>query len=220
MEQPQANDHRHQPTPPQVQPPDDLDARIAAAFSETDQPTSDAVLALIEEARSAARRAEDQAEAARETALDPVLPPARIAAARAMMEAALFARDRAGAAISRLLVRLSEIRHLEDHARRRQDYDAAREERDQLARELAEVYPVLAPRLAAVLRAIVRSDRLLRTVNDRRPDGEPILRSAEAVARELGDSAFVEDGRPIARLVEGVRLPAWSKFGNAMYDSE
>jgi hypothetical protein len=196
----------------------DLELRIGRAFKE--QPQSDVVVALIAETRSAAQVADEEAVAARAAALDPTLSQADVADARSKMEDALFKRERANAAISRLNERLKELRHLEDQARRRRAYDEAREERDKLAQELADLYPGFAPKLAEVLTRIVANDRVLKIINTQLPEGGVgRLPSAEAVARGLGDTVFVEHGVAIPRLTEGVRLPPWGKSQKFLYDS-
>jgi hypothetical protein len=195
----------------------DLELRIATAFKE--QPQSDVVVSLINEARSAAQCADQEAVAARAAALDPTLSQADVADARSRMEDALFRADRASAAISRLDDRLGELRHLEDQARRRKAYDEAREERDKLAEELADLYPGFAPKLADVLTRIVANDRVLKVVNAQLPEGASRLPSAEAVARGLGDTVFVEHGVSIPRLTEGLRLPPWGRSQKFFYDS-
>jgi hypothetical protein len=195
----------------------DLELRIARAFKE--QPKSDVVVALIKETRSAAQVADEEAVAARAAALDPTLSQADVADARTKMEDALFKRDRANAAISRLNDRLGELRHLEDQACRRKAYDEAREERDKLAQELADLYPGFAPKLTDVLTRIVANDRVLKIINTQLPEGVARLPSAEAVARGLGDTVFVENGIPIPRLTEGLRLPPWGKSQRFFYDS-
>jgi hypothetical protein len=195
----------------------DLELRITRAFKE--QPQSNVVAALINEARSAAQCADEEAAAARATALDPTLSQAGVADARSKMEDALFKRDKANAAIPRLNDRLRELRHLEDQARRRKAYDEARAERDKLAQELADLYPDFAPKLAEVLTRIVTNDRVLKVVNAQLPEGVGRLPSAEAVARGLGDSVFVENGVAIPRLTESLRIPSWGRSQKFLYDS-
>jgi hypothetical protein len=99
-------------------------------------PPSGDVVALIAEAKRAAQRADNEATAPRAVAMDPTLSRADVADARRQMEDALFRRDRAKAAIERLGDRLGQLRHLEDQARRREAYDKAKAERDELGKEL------------------------------------------------------------------------------------
>jgi hypothetical protein len=112
-----ANHPAGRPAPPSASPTDDLDERVAAALRE--QPPSGDVVSLIAEAKSAARRADEAAAAARAVAMDPTLSRTEVADARARMEDALFRRDRAKAAIIHLGDRLREIERIEEQSRRR-----------------------------------------------------------------------------------------------------
>ena len=62
--------------------------------------------------------------------------------------AARAAGDAAEQAVSRLRERLTEVQAAEEDDRRRAAYEEARAERDELAAELARVYPPLAAQLA------------------------------------------------------------------------
>jgi hypothetical protein len=218
MPHPRADNHRPQTPPPQPPPTiTDLDLETRVSRALTEQPPSADVVALLGEVRRAAARADEAAAAARETAMDPALSSAELAEARAEMENAVFRRDRARAAIVRLDERLREIERLEEQSRRQEAYDKAKAERDELAAELAGIYPEFAPRLARVLRLIAASDHTLRVVNSQLPDGSARLYSAEAVARGFGDSVFVQGGIAIPRLTDGVRLPHWSREQRPLY---
>src|SRR5207245_1992467 len=123
------------------------------------------------EAEAAAVVASEETERWRARALDPALSSGDVAAARSEMEDAAFLRDRLGEAVRRLGERLRELRWQEDQARRRAAYEAARAERDELAKELAEVYPRVEAQLADIAGRIAASDAVLDRVNRRRPDG-------------------------------------------------
>jgi hypothetical protein len=114
-----------------------LEERIARAFSDDVPP--DEIAVLIEEAEAAA--AAKAAEQAREQALDPVLSPAGVEKARSEMEAAAFRRDRLAVAVRRLREQLEVARQREENAARQAVYDAARDERDADAAELARRWP-------------------------------------------------------------------------------
>ena len=60
------------------------------------------------------------------------------------MDDAAFKRERLQAALEKLRERLAELRYQEEHARRRVRYYKAEAVRDELAKELAEVYPAFA----------------------------------------------------------------------------
>jgi hypothetical protein len=191
--------------------------RIAAAFR--DPLASGECERLLAEARSAADFAVEDALSKVTTALDPTLSGEDAEKAKRAMEAALFRRDRADAAVTRLGKRLVELREAEEEAKHRRAYEEAREERDELADELSSLnYAMLAPALADVLKKIVANDRLLKMVNQHVHAGECLLASAEAEARGLG-CVWVKDGRPIIRLTESVRLGPWDTSGRNLYDS-
>jgi hypothetical protein len=194
-----------------------LETRIAAALR-TQPPSSD-VAALIAETKQAAQAAEQAADKARSVALDPTLTRAQINGARAAMDDALFSRDRANAAVSRLDIRLKELHQIEEQARRRQAYDAAKEERDKLAAELRDLYPQFVPKLADVLTRIVANDDVIKHIDEQLPEGASRLSSAEAIARGFTDGGhtFVEQGITINRITDGVKLPGWGKSQRSFY---
>jgi hypothetical protein len=132
--------HKPPPKPPPVKPPAeppaaDLELRIAEAFRAS--PPGDDVERLLAEARAAAEFAVEDALRKVTAALDPALSGEDAQNAKRAMEASLFGRDRSDAAVARLSKRLVELREREEQAKRRKAYEAAREERDALAEELA-----------------------------------------------------------------------------------
>src|SRR4051812_21112174 len=162
----------------------DLDQRIVAAF--TDGAMSNDVAELIAEAKASAVLSEEAAERARTKALDPALSATDVAAARRSMEDGGFACARMQEAVVRLGERLLEVRRQEEQARRRTAYDAALAERDALAAELAEVYPVLAGRLADLAARIAANDAVIERINLKSlPDGAKWLDGTELLARGL-----------------------------------
>jgi hypothetical protein len=197
-----------------VPPRDDrpLDDRLAAAFG--DAATSDVVIALIEEVDSAALDAGVAAEQARERAMDPALGDA--SAARREMEDAAFTRDQLQAAVSRLRERLTELRGAEEDDRRRAAYEEARAERDELAAELARVYPPLAAQLADLLGRLRASDDRIEHMNaNALPRGCGPLLVAELVARGL--DGLVQNSVDVPRIVRRVQLPAFEYDIHAPY---
>ena len=135
----------------------DLDARIAAAFA--NGATSNDVTTLIKDAEHGAASASDQAEQARNHALDPTLSSSELKDARECMEDAAFKRDRLQAALGKLRERLAQLKDLEENARRQVAYDKAEAVRDELAKELADLYPAFAQKLAELLVRIDINDR-------------------------------------------------------------
>ena len=135
----------------------DLDARIAAAFA--DGAKSNDVAILIKDTEHAAASASEQAEQARNYALDPTLSGFELTDARKSMDDAAFRRDRLQAAIGKLRERLAELKDQEENARRQVAYDKAEAERDELAKELADLYPAFAQKLAELLARVAANDR-------------------------------------------------------------
>jgi len=62
-----------------------------------------------------------------------------------------FKRDRLQAAIGKLQERLAELKDREENARRQVVYDKAKVVRDELANELADLYPPLAQKVVELL---------------------------------------------------------------------
>lgn len=187
--------------------PTDLDERIAAAF--VDGAESDDVASLIGEAEAAAAAADEEAEQARERALDPALSAADVAAARREMDDAAFRRDRLQVAVSRLGERLREVRAQEEDDRRRARYEEVNAERDRLAAELVDTYPAIERQLVDLLTRLDANDREVRHLNTNLPIGAGRVLAAELVARRL--DGYVVSGTEIKRLAE-LRLPSfqWS----------
>src|SRR5262249_18361634 len=129
-----------------------LESRIADALK---QPaTSDAVAALIAEVDAALATAADGAERARSRALDPSMSALDAADARREIDDRAFGRDRLQEAARRLSQRLIEVKKSEEQDRRRQDYERVRAARDELAAQLAELYPDVERRLAGLISRI------------------------------------------------------------------
>jgi hypothetical protein len=130
--------------------------------------------------------------------------------------AARAADDAAEQAVSRLRERLTEVQAAEEDDRRRAAYEEARAERDELAAELARVYPPLAAQLADLLGRLRTSDDRIEYINTRAlPRGCGPLLVAELVAREL--DAFMRDSVDIPRIVRRVQLPAFKYDIHAPY---
>jgi hypothetical protein len=184
----------------------DLDDRIAAAF--VDGAKSSDVAALIKQTERAARSAADAAEQARKRALDPTLSAHDVVGARRAMDDAAFKRDRLQAAVTRLGERLEQLKDQEENARRQAAYDKARVERDQLAAELTELYPVVAPKLADLVARVAANDRDIEFINDHKlPKGAERLLTAELVARGL--PGWVVNSIHAPRIVDLLHLPPW-----------
>ena len=130
--------------------------------------------------------------------------------------AARAAGDAAEQAVSRLRERLTQVQSAEEDDRRRAAYEEARAERDELAAELARVYPPLAAQLADLLGRLRASDDRIEYINAHAlPRGCGPLLVAELVAREL--DGFVRDLVNIPRIVRRVQLPAFEYDIHAPY---
>jgi hypothetical protein len=126
------------------------------------------------------------------------------------------AGERQQAAVSRLRERLTELQTAEEDERRRAAYEAARAERDELAAELARVYPPLAVQLADLLGRVRANDECIEYMNTHAlPRGCGPLLVAELVARGL--DGFVQNSVNIPRIVRRVQLPAFEYDIHAPY---
>jgi hypothetical protein len=185
--------------------PTDLDDRIAAAFANGAK--SDDVANLIQEAEAAAIATGEAAERARTRALDPTLLAADVATARHEMDSAAFRRDRLKMAVTRLGVRLGELKAREEDDRRRANYNQVMAKRDKLAAELASIYPTIERQLVDLFARLDANDKEVNYVNTRLPTNTERLRVAELVARGL--PGFVKNGTQIERMTEQLFLPAF-----------
>jgi hypothetical protein len=130
--------------------------------------------------------------------------------------AARAAGERQQVAVSRLRDRLTELRTADEDKRRRAAYDEARAERDELAAELARVYPPLAAQLADLLARLRASDDRIEHLNAHAlPRGCGPLLVAELVARGL--DGFVQNSVNVPRIVRRVQLPAFQYDIHAPY---
>jgi Rad3-related DNA helicase len=130
--------------------------------------------------------------------------------------AARAAGERQQTAVSRLRDRLAELRTAEEDDRRRAAYEEARAERDELAAELARVYPPLAAQLADLLARLRASDDRIEHMNAHAlPRGCGPLLVAELVARNF--DGWVRNSVDIPRIVRRVQLPAFEYDIHAPY---
>jgi hypothetical protein len=160
-----------------------VDDRISAAFK--GGATSKDVTALIEEVEAAIIDTALAADKARHRAFDPVSTMNVVADARHEMDDAVFRHDRLNEVVKQLGQRLAELKFLEDDDQRRAAYDQVQEQRDQLAKELADTYPEAAQRIAELLGRIVANDTEIARVNLKTPSGRGPLLGAELAARRL-----------------------------------
>jgi hypothetical protein len=164
-----------------VKPDLNIDQRIAAAFG--NKVTSADVANLIQDVELALIEAGEASNLARAQALSPLLSMDEVAVARQLMQDAQFRQCRLEIAITKLRERLNWLRAQEEDAKRRAVYDQVQEQRDALAKELADTYPELASKLAEILGRIVANDAEIARL--KLPDGRGRPLGAELVARGL-----------------------------------
>ena len=145
-----------------TEPAEELDARIAAAFSEDVK--SAEVARLLAEVKEAASAAELTAETARKHALDPVLSGDDLKLARREMDDASFLRDRLTEAASRLGERVAELKALEADRRMQAEHERVLDERDRLAEEMEHMAHPIA-QIAHLVRQIEACDREIGRLN-------------------------------------------------------
>jgi hypothetical protein len=105
------------------------------------------------------------------------------------------------------LWRFCSLSPAEEDDRRRAAYEEAKAERDELAAELARVYPPLAAQLADLLGRLRTSDDRIEYMNAHAlPRGCGPLLVVELVARGL--DGFVQNSIDIPHIVRRVQLPA------------
>ena len=183
-----------------------LDERIAAAFA-IGAKSAD-VATLIKNTERAASSAAELAEQAIKHALDPTLSGSQLEDARKCMDDAAFKRDRLQAALGKLKERLKQLLEQEENAQRQVIYDKPKAERDQLAKEYADLYPTVAQKLAEVLSRIAANDREVDYINKHAlPKGASRLLEVELIAREL--PGWVQAGIQTWRVIDLLRLPPW-----------
>jgi hypothetical protein len=180
---------------------DELEHSIAHALSNGNSGTAD-LIELICAVEKEAVAATVAAVAARDQATDLLAAPDAKAAHEAVIVAELR-RDRLRAVQPRLQERLAHARAAEYCERWVADYQRVAAQRDALAQELADTYPVLVRQLCDLFQRLSSCDREVARVNSAAPGSEARrLRGAELVARGL--EAFSQDRPSIS---ERLQLP-------------
>ena len=88
--------------------------------------------------------------------------------------------------------------------------------RDELAKELADLYPAFAEKIAPLLQRIAANDRMIEAINDHAlPSGAKRLLVAELVARGL--PGWVVNSIEAPRIVNGLCLPPWHPRSNGQW---
>jgi hypothetical protein len=108
--------------------------------------------------------------------------------------------------MGKLLERLAQLKDQEENARRQMAYDKAEAARDELADELAELYPAFAQKLFELLVRVVINDREIDRVNNALPSGADLLLVAELKARGL---PWVANNVETPRITDQLCLAPW-----------
>jgi hypothetical protein len=162
----------------------DLEQRLAAALADQ-RSTADQLKALIAETQEAVLDAEEKAATTSEAAFDPIRAP-DLKVARAAMEDAALALGRLNTLLSRLIRRHVEVATRERAASWTAAFHEARERRDALAAELAELYPAAVRNLMNLFIRISACDNEIDRLHQARPSGVSLhLDSVELTARGL-----------------------------------
>jgi hypothetical protein len=158
---------------------------------------ADDVAVLVAEVEAEFGRVDANRTAAHSTALDPTTPARLIPRARGDIFELDFKADRLSRALTELRAKHEAARVQVEEARRRAELATVTNERDAIAAEINDRYPVLAGEIADLL-ARVRA-------NDARTTALGLDR-AECVARGIPNSGYLGMS-PVHWLVEMVRLP-------------
>jgi hypothetical protein len=145
-----------------TKPAEELDGRIAAAFSE-DAKSGD-VARLLAEVKTVTSAAEAAAETARKHALDPLLSGDDLKLARREMDDAAFKQDRLQEASAKLAERVVALKALEADRVMWAEHERVLDERDRLAEEMERMADPIA-QIAHLVRQIEACDREIGRLN-------------------------------------------------------
>lgn len=143
--------------------------------------------------------------------IDPAVTTLQAREARDL--AADLAHDirRLGASLTALEQRRQSLLADESYEERRRHYAAAREARDNLVERVRIRYPAIALELLQLVEDLAANEAECAAVNAARPKGEPLLESAEALARDCAGNWY-RGVTPVARLKD-MKLPFLSSDG-------
>ena len=184
-----------------------LTDRIASAINGS--PSSAEVDALLAEARAECEALTARKAKLKALALHPTTPAAEVKAARGKIDDAEFDNERMEIAVESLETLLKRAQDREAAQARAKAYEAARAERDALAKELATVYPEAAGKIADLLARIVKNNAAVTAVNRALPENAEWLADVEHVARGVASNGNLVSGQhgQTTRLVDKVSLP-------------
>lgn len=123
---------------------------------------------------------------------------------------------RLNASLDLLKVRRQTILDDESYAKRVARYEAAKAERNDLARHIRTRYPAIGLELAELAKRIAASDVECEAASRDRPRDEPVLQSAEHLARECGYYwEMQKGGSPVVRIGD-IMFPLLGRDGTYM----
>ncbi len=185
----------------------DLDPIVQALTTDVTAATAQTTLVGL---RTSGVALDNEIAAAEAMALDPLVPASVAEDARSQMERLSFSRRRVTAQEEALKRRVAELQTSEERASREAELEAAITERDAIAAQMRERYPVLAQELASLFAAILANESRLADA------GRP-CESAEAMARGCPGN-FMSSAGPVDRLTS-TRLLALDPREQAVWRS-
>ena len=118
--------------------------------------------------------------------------------------------------MGKLRERLAQLKDQEENARRQVAYDKAKAVRDELAKELADLYPAFAQKLAELLARVAINDAEVDSINNHAlPRGADRLLVAELKARGLPGWVMNSVAEP--RITDQLNLPPWQPRSNYLW---
>ncbi len=173
-----------------------LSDRVAMALQA--EATSDALVALIDDAQDELEAAEEACAEAQAKVLDPLSTTAVVMKAERVLKDQTLAAARLKMAMGRLSEQLALARAREAESVRVKRYGEAKAEHDALTAEFLQAYPKLAEQIATMLMHLKASDQRVAAANANLPAGAAWLPSFEhTIKTGLG-----------WRVAEAVKLPA------------
>ena len=184
-----------------------LEHRIADAFENPEAFSSKDLAELLGEVKVAADEAGRAKAEADRVAMNPATRPEAVREARSASEDASFQAARFTAAVEGLADLVREAESREEDQAARDEYQAAKAERDKLAEDL-KAYPELARQIVDLLDRLKRNDERIAKANKNKFDDE-WLKSAETLARQLPANWTAHGSMSGARTLTQCRIVAF-----------
>ena len=189
-----------------------LRQRIADAL--TKPTTSTEVRACIAHTQAALARAEHDLKKAEAAARNPLSTEQEAVDAKCERESLQFDLDRLTTSLERLTPRLATVEKEEAREAARPAYEAAKAESEAAAQAISDEYPVLASKIAALLKRAASADGVAKGLSWSLPEGLSKLPTVEALVRdrlayfESLPKNFSDYTTEPSELAQRVRLPA------------